>query len=96
MVVLRLRGRSSLGATFFHVLRSYSERLRAVDGQLYVSGVGADAWTLFQRSGLITASGPIRAYEATSVLGESSAAALADAEAWLVTHERAAPASGDE
>ena len=38
-VVIRLRGRAMLGATSFAVLSDYAERLDAVGGRLYLSGV---------------------------------------------------------
>jgi SulP family sulfate permease len=38
-VVLRLRGRTSLGATFIKVAADYAERLAQVDGRLYLSGL---------------------------------------------------------
>ncbi len=85
-VVLRLRGRTTLGATFFHVLARYADRLAAVDGRLFVSGVDPDLIRAFSPAGHIVAA-PIAAYEATAVLGESSARAVADAGAWLVSHE---------
>jgi hypothetical protein len=38
-VVLRLGGRTSLGATFFVGAADYARRLEAVGGRLYLSGV---------------------------------------------------------
>jgi sulfate permease, SulP family len=37
-VVLRLRGRTTLGATFFRVLAAFAEQLAAAGGRLYLSG----------------------------------------------------------
>jgi sulfate permease, SulP family len=42
MVVLRLRGRTTLGATAFIVLADYAERISAAGGHLYLSGVQPD------------------------------------------------------
>ena len=42
VVVLRLRGRTSLGATAFLVLGDYAEKLREVGGRLYLSGVAPE------------------------------------------------------
>ena len=39
MVVVRLRGRTTLGATAFIVLADYAERLRSAGGHMYLSGV---------------------------------------------------------
>jgi SulP family sulfate permease len=88
VVVLRLRGRTSFGSTFFHVVAAYAERLAAVDGRLYVSGVDPELMHYFSPAGHIVAA-PIEAYEATTVLGESSARAVADAGAWLISQEAA-------
>jgi SulP family sulfate permease len=37
-VVLRLRGRTTLGATLFRILAAYAEQLAAAGGRLYLSG----------------------------------------------------------
>jgi hypothetical protein len=42
VVVLRLRGRTTLGATAFIVLANYAQRIRAAGGHLFLSGVGPD------------------------------------------------------
>ena len=39
VVVLRLRGRTQLGATALTVLRNYAERLSARGGRLYLTGL---------------------------------------------------------
>ena len=41
-VVLRLRGRAAVGATFMVVLADYADRLGAVGGRLYLSGLSPD------------------------------------------------------
>ncbi len=50
-VVLRLRGRSHLGATALTVLRNYADRLGARGGRLYLSGVDPTVIETFQRDG---------------------------------------------
>ena len=50
-VVLRLRGRSHLGATAFTVLRNYADRLGQRGGRLYLSGVDPMVIESFQRTG---------------------------------------------
>jgi sulfate permease, SulP family len=50
-VVLRLRGRTSLGATFFRILASYAEQLGAAGGRLYLSGLDADMAARLARTG---------------------------------------------
>ena len=84
VVVLRLRGRTTLGATAISVIAAYGERLAAADGRLYLSGLDPDVLGDMRRAGRIHADGPVRTYEATEVLGESSRLAVEDAEAWLV------------
>ena len=39
VVILRLRGRTSLGSTFFGVIAGYADALEAAGGRLYLSGV---------------------------------------------------------
>jgi sulfate permease, SulP family len=82
VVILRLRGRTSLGATFIKVAGDYPDRLAEVGGRLYLSGLQPIVTERLRRTGSIE--GPARAFEATSVTGESTQAAYLDAEAWLV------------
>jgi sulfate permease, SulP family len=82
-VVLRLRRRTSLGATFIKVVSDYADRLADVDGRLYLSGLEPSLTERLRRTGQID--GPVRTFEATPIVGESTQAAYLDAEAWLVT-----------
>ncbi|MEU4813371.1 SulP family inorganic anion transporter [Nocardia fluminea] len=80
VVILRLRGRTSVSATFLHVVGDYARRLDERGGRLYLSGVDPhirDVWTddLLHAQGL-----HIEFFPATSTLGESTLAAYADAE----------------
>ncbi|MGH8837836.1 MAG: STAS domain-containing protein [Jiangellaceae bacterium] len=59
-VVLRLRGRTSLGATFFRILAAYAEQLAAAGGRLYLSGLDPDMATLLARTGRVTVTSPVR------------------------------------
>lgn len=88
VVVLRLRGRTSFGATLVDVLAAYSEELRKADGRLYLTGVDREAYRQVIRSSKLRLNGPVRAYEVTPVLGESTSQAVAHARAWLVELER--------
>jgi sulfate permease, SulP family len=95
-VVLRLRGRTSLGATFFHVVTDYAQRLAQVDGRLYLSGVDIELLRQLENTGRLEVSGPIRPVAATEVIGESTMAAVHAAEAWLIEHRPTDPRpSGD-
>lgn len=86
VVVLRLRGRTVLGATSFLVIARYADHLHDSGGRLYLSGVDPALLQQFSRSGRRPVDGPVRLYEATRIVGGSSRAAFADAEAWLVRH----------
>jgi sulfate permease, SulP family len=81
-VVLRLRGRTSLGATFVKVAGDYAGRLADSGGRLYLSGLQPSLIEQLRRTGHVD--GPVRSFEATPVVGESTRAAYLDAEAWLV------------
>ncbi len=83
VVVLRLRRRTSLGATFVKVVTDYADRLASAGGRLYLSGLEPGLTELLTRSGHLH--GPIRTFEATALVGESTLDAYLDAEAWLVT-----------
>ena len=87
VVILRLRGRRTLGATLIDVLARYADALHRADGRLYLSGVGPEAYDQIARTGKLRLTGPVRVYEATRVLGESTREARADAETWLVARE---------
>jgi SulP family sulfate permease len=82
-VVLRMRGRSTLGATFFSVVTNYADQLELVGGRLYVSGIDPVLMAQAERVSLVRADGPIRLYGAQPLVGESSIDAFHDAEAWV-------------
>jgi len=81
VVVLRLRRRTSLGATFVKVVADYADRLEQAEGRLYLSGLDPALTEQLRRTGHID--GPVRAFEASPVVGESTRAAYLAAEAWL-------------
>ncbi|UPK75758.1 SulP family inorganic anion transporter [Nocardioidaceae bacterium SCSIO 66511] len=85
-VILRLRGRSTLGATFFKVIGDYAKRLKDVDGRLYLSGLDESLASRWERDRLPERSAPIRLYRATPTIGESTHAAFLDARARIVDH----------
>jgi len=98
VVMLRLRGRTTLGATFFSVVSKYAERLDAQGGRLYVTGLDPQLAERLRRPGDDPLLGTARLYEATPVIGESTLAAMEDATTWLVQHDpsriETTPASG--
>ncbi len=81
-VVLRLRGRSRLGATPLIVIADYAQRLESVGGRLYLSGVDPDLVEKIRQSHRIDAD-RVPTFAATAVHGESSDAALDAAADWL-------------
>jgi SulP family sulfate permease len=86
VVILRLRGRTALGATAFKVLSDYSAALRGVEGKLYLSGVDPALVAQFERAGHVETGGSVGIVEATAQLGESTRTAYQDAETWLIEH----------
>ena len=89
VVVLRLRGRTTMGATLIEVLANYAEKLEAAGGRLYLSGISDRVHDEAVRTGKLELSGPVRVYEATPVVGESTRQAYEDARAWLVARATA-------
>lgn len=89
VVILRLRGRTALGATAFKVFEDYSAALRAVEGKLYLSGVDHSLIEQFERAGHVETGGPVGIVEATPQLGASTRTAYAEADAWLIGHRTA-------
>jgi sulfate permease, SulP family len=85
VVVLRLRGRNTLGATLLDVLGHYANELHAAGGRLYLSGIDSRARAQVARTGKLSLEGPVRLFEATAILGESTRAALGEAEGWLAS-----------
>lgn len=75
VVVLRLRGRISFGATLVDVLAAYSEELKKAGGRLYLTGVDKEAYRQVIRSSKLRLNGPVRAYEVTPIVGESTSRA---------------------
>ena len=84
VVILRLRGRTSLGATLLEVLSGYAEKLREANGRLYLTGLTEEAYEQVIRTRKFLPSQGVRIYEATSVRGQATRRAHSDAESWLV------------
>src|SRR3954467_4496574 len=86
VVILRLRGRAKVGATFVEVMSRYVQQLGVVGGRLYLSGVDKHVSDQLKRVGKLDVTGPTPVYLATSVVGQSTRRVYADAEAWLIKH----------
>jgi SulP family sulfate permease len=91
-VVLRLRGRTSLGSTFFTVVAGYAQRLEQAGGRLYLTGLDPELADRLRREDKVPLTGSARLYVAEPVIGASTAAARHDAETWIVQHEDTATA----
>jgi SulP family sulfate permease len=94
VVILRLRGYTVLGATMINVLSDYAERLRQVDGRLYLAGISSESALRLLETEPLARTGAVRVYRATRILGESVETARSDAEAWLAGKDE--EASGEE
>ena len=88
VVVLRMRGRTSVGATLVDILDEYEERLREVSGRLYLSGVSPDVAQQLRNAGKLDLEDSVRIVPEAGVIGESTAQAAASAGAWLGAGER--------
>ncbi len=86
VVVLRLRGRTTLGATAFIVLADYAERLRSAGGHLFLSGVEPDLLDQLRRSHRLDLRDAVSVVPASETILESTQQAYDDAEAWLAAH----------
>ena len=91
VVVLRMRGYNHFGATLLDVLSDYAEKLEAVGGRLYLSGMSETAYDQVVESGRIQLMGPVHGYEAESVVWESTTDAVEHARAWLVEQHQDEP-----
>lgn len=89
-VVLRLRGRSTLGATFLAVIGAYAEQLEASGGRLYLSGLDDAVATRWEGNHLPERVGSIRLYRAGPEVGASTHAAYLSADSRVV--QRTEPA----
>lgn len=83
VVVLRLRGRTRVGATLIDVLDDYAADLAEVDGRLYLSGVEPDVAIQLRDTGKLDPDEAVRIFPADAVVGVSTSAAVAQAAAWL-------------
>jgi len=91
-VVLRLRGRTRVGATLIEVLDTYDEQLRAAGGRLFLSGVHEAVIEQIKRSGKFDLDDELKVLPAVEVIGQSTAEAEIAAKTWL---NRVGGAAGD-
>jgi sulfate permease, SulP family len=86
VVVLRLRGRTTLGATAFIVLADYAERLRSAGGHLFLSGVEPDLLAQLHKTHRVDLRDAVTVVPASDTILESTQQAYDDATAWLAVH----------
>ena len=85
VVILRIRGRTKVGATFIQIVDRYAGRLASVGGRLYLSGVDEQVRVQIVRSGKLDLGGQVWLEGVTPIMGESTRRAIVAAETWLVT-----------
>ena len=73
VVVLRLRGRTTVGATLINELSTYAEKLDAVHGRLYLPGIGERVCEQVVRTGRLHETNPVRVYTAPEDAGHTRA-----------------------
>lgn len=83
VVVLRLRGRTRVGATLMEVLDAYADDVAEVGGRLYLSGVDGELDEQLRRIGKLDLEEGVHLVPADPVLGLSTAQAWTLARAWL-------------
>lgn len=82
VVVLRMRGRISVGVTFLVVVEDYARRLQAVGGRLYLTGLDPSLLHSLEVESRF-AGLPLQLVGAQPHLGESSRATVTAAQEWL-------------
>lgn len=85
VVILRLRGRTTIEATLIEVLTSYAAKLEPVNGRLYLTGISERVYEQYISTGKLRKASPVYVYDATPIRGESTREAVADAQTWLVS-----------
>ena len=86
LVVVRLRGRTTLGATAFIVLADYAERLRSAGGHMYLSGVTVALAEQLRDTHRVDLEDAVTVIPATETILESTQTAIDAAEVWLASH----------
>lgn len=83
VVVLRLRGRTRVGATLIEVLDRYADDLAESGGRLYLSGVEDEVSAQLRRVGKLDLKEAVHIFPNSLILGESTEQAVEHANAWL-------------
>jgi SulP family sulfate permease len=85
-VVIRLRGRTELGATFFVVIQTYAKTLHDEGGRLYLSGVDPHLGAQWERNRRSPEHDLLEVFQATPMVGASTDAAIERANRWVREH----------
>ncbi|MFL7893341.1 MAG: SulP family inorganic anion transporter [Anaerolineales bacterium] len=83
VVLVRLRGRDEIGSTFMRVIGRYAASLKTNRSKMVLVGVSEPVYHQLEKTGILDDLGRDNVYLATSILGDSSREALADAKQWL-------------
>jgi len=92
VLVLRLRGRTALGATFLKVMGDYADVLADESGRLYLSGLSDEIVDWLRHSGRV--GDAMQLVGATPVLGESTYSAYLEGATWLTSGRAEAAGRG--
>ncbi|MFN8379708.1 MAG: hypothetical protein U0452_13660 [Anaerolineae bacterium] len=83
-MILRLHAQEGLGSSFIAVLERYSQQLKAHNGKLMVAGINRKIKGQLDRTETTSEIlGPENVFVSTSDLGESTRAAIREAQRWL-------------
>jgi SulP family sulfate permease len=96
VVVLRLRGLTKVGATLINVLAGYARKLKEVNGRLYLSGMSEQVYQQLGDAGKLRREDSVQTYDATPIRGQSTRAAIAHAQEWLVSQNEETAQEGRE
>lgn len=86
-VVLRLRGRATVGVTLVDVIAHYTDELERVDGRLYLAGIGEEVHRQLRNMRKLDLGGRCQVFEASPILGDSIRQAVTAAETWLASEK---------
>jgi hypothetical protein len=73
------------------VLANYAQKLKDVNGRLYLSGMSELAYQQLRRVGKLGQVSHVHTFDATSIRGQSTRAAIAHAQEWLVSQSEGSP-----
>lgn len=82
-VVIRMPGRTRLGATSVKILEEYARQIDAAGGRLYIAGVSKRTQGQLMRAATVRQSKAVSVYPRSTVEGEATRTAMDDARIWL-------------